>query len=51
MTRSNNGYDGDYSKRGTDALFFFSQKFLDNRDNRPKNTCVSLEKLGFLSLS
>ena len=27
--------------------FIFAQKYLDNRDNRPQNTCVSVDKLCF----
>ena len=31
--------------------FISAQKCLDNRDNRPRNTCVSQDKLGFFSFS
>ena len=31
--------------------FIFSEKYLDNRDNRSQNTCVSSDKLGFYFLS
>ena len=31
--------------------FIFAKKYLDNRDNRPQNTCVSSDKLGFFFLS
>ena len=30
--------------------FIFAKMYLDNRDNRPQNTCVSSDKLGFLFL-
>ena len=29
----------------------FSEKYLDNRDNRSQNTCVNSDKLGFYFLS
>ena len=32
-------------------LFFFVHRYLDNRDNRPQNTCVSFNELGFFSFS
>ena len=50
MTRPNNCCKGDYSKQGTDTFYFF-QKYLDKRDMRPQNTCASLDKLCFFSLS
>ena len=31
--------------------FIFAEKYLDNRDNRSQNTCVSSDKLGFYFLS
>ena len=31
--------------------FIFTNKYLDNRDNRPWNTFVSSDKLGFFFLS
>ena len=46
----NYGCEGDNSKCGMDA-FFFADKYLDNRDNRSQNTCVSSDKLGFYFLS
>ena len=32
---------------GAPMYFIFAQKYVDNRDNRPQNTCVSLDKLCF----
>ena len=29
--------------------FIFTQKYLDNKDNRPQRTCESLDKLAFFS--
>ena len=36
---------------GAPMHFIFAQKYVDNRDNRPQNTCVSLDKLCFSSFS
>ena len=31
--------------------FIFAEKYFDNRDNRPQNTCVTSDKLSFYFLS
>ena len=31
--------------------FIFAKRYVGNRDNRPQNTCVSSDKLGFFGLS
>ena len=48
VMRTNNDCEGDYSKCGTVVFYFCSEVIiLDNRDNRPQNTCVSVDKLCF----
>ena len=49
VMRPNNGCKGDCSKHGTNA-FYFCTEVVRNRDNRPQNICVSLDRLFFLFL-
>ena len=50
VRRPNNGFEGDNSKHGM-RHFIFTEKYLDNRDNKSHNICVSSDKLGFFFLS
>ena len=49
MTRPNNSCEGDDCKCGMD--FILTWKYLENKDNRSHNICVSSDKLGFFCLS
>ena len=49
MTRPKNSCEGDNCKCGMD--FILTWKYLENKDNRSHNICVSSDKLWFFCLS